>query len=62
MNVTERSHAELRDALIVAGREIEKLQFGRRTSPVPEKLRSVLRASRIVVNAERRKVRLKIGG
>jgi hypothetical protein len=29
----ERSHSELRAALIVAGREIRRLNFGRQSSP-----------------------------
>ncbi len=36
-----RSHDELRAALIVAGREIRKLNFGKKDSPVLQKLREV---------------------
>ena len=39
----ERSHAELRAALILAGREIRRLNFGRTDSAVLKKLRAVLR-------------------
>jgi hypothetical protein len=48
-----RSHDELRAALILAGREIRKLNFGKRDSPVLEKLRQVLKEARLVAKAER---------
>jgi hypothetical protein len=59
-NVTEleQSHAELRAALVIAGKEIRKLQFGRKDSPVLEKLRAVLRDARKVSRAERNRVRV----
>ncbi len=46
MTDLERSHAELRRALILAGRRIRKLNFGRRDDPVLVVLRRVLREAR----------------
>jgi hypothetical protein len=44
-----RSHDELRGAVIVAGKRVRKLQFGRRNDdPVLEDLRKVLREARAV--------------
>jgi hypothetical protein len=57
----ERSHAELRGALILAGREIRRLNFGRKDSPVLAQLRKVMRDARAVAAAEREKVRVRIG-
>lgn len=57
----ERSHAELRAALIIAGREIQKLNFGRKDSPVLVKLRDVLRESLKVATQAQRTARVKIG-
>ena len=51
-----RSHDELRAALIVAGREIRKLNFGKNDSPVLQKLRQVLKEARVVAKAERDKM------
>jgi len=51
-----RSHDELRAALIVAGREIRKLSFGKKDSPVLQKLREVLKEARVVAKAERDKM------
>lgn len=48
MTDLERSHAELRAALILAGKRIRKLNFGRRDDPVLPILRRVLRESREV--------------
>ena len=48
MTDLERSHAELRAALRLAGREIRKLNFGRADSPTLKLLRKVLRESREV--------------
>jgi hypothetical protein len=48
MNDLERSHAELRAAIIVAGKRIRKLNFGKRDDPVLVLLRRVLRESRRV--------------
>jgi hypothetical protein len=44
----ERSHAELRAALILAGKEIRKLNFGRRNTPVLVMMRRTLREARAV--------------
>jgi hypothetical protein len=44
----QRSHAELRAAVILAGKEIRKLNFGKKDSPVLRLLRRVLRESREV--------------
>ena len=44
-----RSHAELRAAVISAGKEIRKLNFGKKTNPVLSILRRTLRESRLVV-------------
>jgi hypothetical protein len=48
MDDLRRSHAELRAALIIAGREIRKLNFGRKDSPVLSKQREILRDARRV--------------
>jgi hypothetical protein len=50
-----RSHDELRAALIVAGKEIRKLNFGRSDTPVLKLLRRVLREARAVAAAEKGK-------
>jgi hypothetical protein len=42
-----RSHDELRAALVIAGKEIRKLNFGRSDTPVLKLLRRVLREARI---------------
>jgi hypothetical protein len=52
MTDLQRSHAELRAAVILAGKEIRKLNFGRRDSPVLAVLRRVLRESRAVARKE----------
>jgi hypothetical protein len=52
-----RSHDELRAALVVAGKENRKLNFGRADSPVLKKLRQVLREARAVAKAERERGR-----
>ena len=54
MTDLERSHAELRAALILAGKEIRKLSFGRADSPVLRILRRVLRESREVARMDSR--------
>jgi hypothetical protein len=54
------SHAGLRGALIVAGREIRKLNLGRKNNPVLLQLRTVLRMARAVAKAERAKPRIKL--
>jgi hypothetical protein len=43
-----RSHDELRAALIIAGKRIRKLQFGRKGDSVLVKLREVLRDARTI--------------
>jgi hypothetical protein len=43
MTDLERSHAELRAAVLLAGNEIRKLNFGRADSPVLAVLRRVPR-------------------
>lgn len=49
MTPIEASHAELRAALILAGKHIRKLNFGKKDDPVLKKLRQVLRDSRKVI-------------
>lgn len=48
-----RSHDELRAALRVVGKEIRKLNFGRKDTPLLKLLRRVLREGRAVAAAER---------
>ena len=48
-----RSHDKLRAALVVAGKEIRTLNFGRSDTPVLKLLRRVLREARAVAKAER---------
>jgi hypothetical protein len=50
-----RSHDELRAALIVAGKHIRKLSFGRKVDPVLQVLRRVLRDARAVGKGARRR-------
>ena len=52
MTDLQRSHAELRAAVMLAGKEIRKLNFGRADSPVLAVLRRVLRESRAVARKE----------
>jgi hypothetical protein len=52
MTELQRSHAELRAAVILAGKEIRKLNFGRADSPVLAILRRVLREARAVTRKE----------
>jgi hypothetical protein len=49
----QRSHDELRAALVTAGKEIRKLNFGKRDAPVLQLMRRVLREARAVAKAER---------
>ena len=49
----ERSHSELRAALIIAGREIRRLNFGKRDNAVLNKLRATLRDVRKIAARER---------
>ena len=44
----ERSHAELRAALLLAGKRIRKLNFGRKDDPLFPILRRTLRDARLV--------------
>ena len=52
MTELQRSHAELRAAVMLAGKEIRKLNFGRAESPVLAILRRVLPESRAVARKE----------
>jgi hypothetical protein len=52
MTDLQRSHAELRAAVILAGKEIRKLNFGRADSPVLAIIRRVLREPRAVARRE----------
>jgi hypothetical protein len=52
MTELQRSHAELRAAVMLAGKEIRKLNFGRANSPVLAVLRRVLRESRAIARKE----------
>jgi hypothetical protein len=52
MTELQRSHAELRAAVMLAGKEIRKLNFGRADSPVLAILRHVLRESCSVARKE----------
>lgn len=49
----ERSNNELRAALILAGKEIRKLNFGKSDTPLLQKLREVLRSSQQPLHALR---------
>jgi hypothetical protein len=52
MTDLERSHAELRAALMLAGKRIVKLNFGKRDDPVLVVLRRVLREARAVAKRQ----------
>jgi len=52
MTDLQRSHAELRAVVVLAGKEIRKLNFGRADSPLLVVLRRVLRESRTVTRKE----------
>jgi hypothetical protein len=56
----ERSHAELRAALIVAGKYIRKLNFGKRDAEPLPLLRRVLRDAREVAKRQGTSVRIKL--
>jgi hypothetical protein len=60
MTDLQRSHAEHRAAVILAGKEIGKLNFGRADSPVLAILRRVLRESRAVARKEGITVRVRL--
>jgi hypothetical protein len=64
MTELQRSHAELRAAVMLAGKEIRKLNFGRADSPVLVVPRRVLRESRAVAGKEgiTLRVRLDLNG
>jgi hypothetical protein len=47
--------------VILAGRELRKLNLGQRDSPVLKTLREVLRGARVAAEAEREKARIRIG-
>lgn len=51
MTELERSHHELRAAVILAARHIKKLSFGRKDDPVLVILRRVLREARAASRA-----------
>ena len=51
MTDLQRSHAELRAALRIAGTEIRRLNFGRSDTPVLVMLRKILREARKVAAA-----------
>jgi hypothetical protein len=53
MSNLERSNTELRAALILAGKRIVKLNFGRRNDPVLPVLRRVMRDARSDGRAQR---------
>jgi hypothetical protein len=57
MTDLERSHNELRAALIIAGREIRRLNFGRRKNALWNKLRATLREARSVAAQQRHQSR-----
>jgi hypothetical protein len=57
----ERSHVELHAALILAGKQIVKLNFGKRDDPVLPKLRRVLRDARVVAKQQGITVRVQFG-
>ena len=60
MTDLQRSHAELRAAVILAGKEIRKLNFGRADSPVLAILRRVLRESRAVARKKGITMRIRL--
>jgi hypothetical protein len=62
MTDLERSHAELRAALILAGKRIRKLNFGRHDDPVLPILRRVLREARAMARKEGITVRVRLTG
>jgi hypothetical protein len=54
----ENSHTELRAALLLAGKHIVKLNFGKRDDPLLLVLRRVLRDARLI--AKRRGITLRL--
>jgi hypothetical protein len=55
----ELSHSGLRAAVIIAGREIRRLNLGRCDNPVLIRMREVVRDARQVVAQERRQARFR---
>lgn len=51
-----QSHEALRSALMLAGQEIRKLNFGRRNTPLLDLLRRVYREAGAIAEAEERKI------
>lgn len=60
MTDLQLSHAELRAALILAGKEIRKLNFGKSDTPLLRLLRRTLRESREVAKREGITTRVKL--
>src|ERR1035438_2215478 len=60
MTDLQRSHAELRAAVILATKEICRLNSGSAVSPVLAKLRRVLRKSRTVAHDDRARIAMRI--
>lgn len=60
MTDLELSHAELRAALMLAGKQIVKLNFGRKDDPVLQILRRVLRDARAVAKMQGITVRVRL--
>ena len=60
MTELQLSHTKLRAAVILAGKEIRKLNFGRANSPLLVVLRRVLRESRAVARKEGITMRLRL--
>src|ERR1035441_1398394 len=60
MTDLQRSHAELRAAVILAAKEICRLNSGSAVSPVLAKLRRVLRKSRTVAHDDRGRIAMRI--
>ena len=58
MTDLERSHDELRAALVLAGKRIRKLSFGRRDDAVLRVLRRVLRDARTVTRVPATRLRI----
>jgi len=61
MTDLELSHAELRAALMLAGKQIVKLNFGKKDDPVLPILRRVLRDARVVAKRQGITVRVRLG-
>ena len=59
MTDLERSQSDLR-AILIAGREIRRLNFGHRDNPVLNKMRDVMRDATAVAARERQKASVRI--